>query len=329
MNKVQLALVPLLAAACAGAGAEQNVTIYGLLDSAIVIERGGPEGRATKLESGVSNGSRIGFRGDEDLGGGLSALFVLESGVLVDTGVSDQDGRLFGRQAFVGLRRHGVGTLTLGRQYTPIYKTLTTVDPFENNFGGAAGQLMAGAKAGTRQNNTVMFTSDKVNGLTAQLAYGFGEAAADASAARQMGGSVMVEAGKLTVRAAFNRTDNATATDRARNALLVAKYDFGPVVAGLGYGTSKGAGTTDSRDLIGALTFPFGPHAVMATYIRKDDRSATDAFDAHQYAATYTYKLGKRTLLYASWAKLSNMNFTTTKFGEGDREIDLGMKLVF
>jgi predicted porin len=308
--------------------AQSNVQVYGLIDSAIVVENGGPKGQVTKLESGVSNGSRIGFRGTEDIGDGLSAMFVLEAGVLIDTGVSDNN-ILFGRQAFVGMRKKGLGTVTAGRQYTPLYTTLITIDPSNNNYGGAAGQLMNGEKAGTRQNNTVMFASEKTAGITGQLAYGFGEVAGNAAASRQVGGSLMYEVNKLTLRAGYNKTNNATATDSARNSLVLAKYDFGMLTAGVGMGTNKGMGTTDSRDYIAALTVPFGPHTILATYIKKDDRSVANKFDAHQYASTYIYNLSKRTLVYVAYAKLSNTNFTTTKFGTGNRELDLGIKHTF
>lgn len=328
MKKAVLAAA-VLAIVNTGAFAQSNVQIYGLIDSAVVYESGGPKGSATKLESGVSNGSRIGFRGNEDLGSGLSAVFVLEAGILLDTGASDQNGLLFGRQAYVGLRKKDVGTLAAGRQYTPIYQTLTMIDPSSNNYGGAAGQLMSGEKAGTRQNNALNFSSDKFNGLSGQLAYGFGEVAGNAAASRQVGGSLTYENGPLTLRTAYNKTNNATATDSARNTLSFAKYDFGILTAGVGYGTNRGTGTTQSRDYIAALTVPFGAHTVMATYIRKDDRSAANKFDAHQYAGTYLYALSKRTNVYIAYAKLSNINFTTTKFGTGDREIDLGIKHTF
>lgn len=309
--------------------AQSNVQVYGLIDSAVVVENGGPKGHATKLESGVSNGSRLGFRGNEDLGNGLSAQFVLEAGILVDTGASDQSGLLFGRQAYVGLRKAGVGTLTAGRQYTPIYQTLTMIDPSSNNYGGAAGQLMSGEKAGTRQNNVVKFASDKLSGISGELAYGFGEVAGNSAASRQVGASLTYEQEKLTLRAGYNKNNNATATDSARNTLVLAKYDFGVVTAGVGYGINKGMGTIDSRDYIAALTVPFGPHTILATYIKKDDRSVANKFDAHQWASTYIYNLSKRTNVYVAYAKLSNINFTTTKFGTGDREIDLGIKHTF
>jgi predicted porin len=313
-----------LAAASAPALAQSNVSIYGLLDTAIVVAKGGASGTATKLESGVSNGSRIGFRGTEDMGNDLSALFVLEAGVLMDTGASDQNATLFGRQAYVGLKGN-FGTVTAGRQYTPIYNTLTMVDPFSNNYGGASGQLMAGEKAGTRMSNTVLYATPKVMGLSGQAAYGFGEVPGDAAKSRQFGYSLTYEAGKLLLRGAFNRTTNATATDSTRNALVIAKYDFGFVIGSVGYGDNKGTGKIDSQDYIVGVTVPFGPHALLANAIHKSDRANT-GFDANQVALVYTYALSKRTNWYVGAAKLSNTRFTTTKFGSGDKEYDLGLK---
>jgi predicted porin len=318
-----------LALAGSLAHAQTNVQIYGLIDSALVVESGGPKGSTTKIESGVSNGSRLGFKGTEDLGGGLSAIFLLESGILVDTGASDQNGLLFGRQAYVGLRQKGLGTLTMGRQYTPIYQTLTMIDPSANNYGGAAGQLMSGEKAGVRQNNMVMVTSDTMSGVTGQLAYSAGEVAGNNAASRSFGGSLTYLQGGLTARIGYNQTNNATATDSARNTLAIAKYDFGFLTAGIGYGINKGMGTIDTRDTILALTVPFGRHTVMATFIDKDDRAPAHKFGAQQYAGTYLYSLSKRTSLYAAYAHLSNTRFTTTKFGTGNREFDLGIKHIF
>lgn len=317
-----------LALAAAGACAQSNVAIYGLLDSALVATRGAPEGAETKLESGVSNGSRIGFRGTEDLGDGLSAIFLLEAGIELDTGASDQDGTLFGRQAYMGLKGRW-GTLTAGRQYTPIYHTVTAIDPFNNNYGGAAGQLMSGEKAGTRRPNTVMYASPDMGGLSAQLAYGFGEVPGDLDKSRQLGASLTYKSGPVLLRGGYNRTTNATATDSARNFLIIGEYDFGVLTAGLGYGNNKGQRGIDSRDYIAALTVPLGgAHTLMATLIHKSDRAGTD-MGANQVAAAYTYYLSKRTNVYVAYAKLSNTRFTTTKFGNGDRELDIGIKHLF
>lgn len=325
--KIVMLATAALGIVAAPAFAQSNVTIYGLIDSAVVISRGAPTSQTTKLESGVSNGSRIGFRGTEDLGGGMSALFTLESGVLLDTGANDQNATLFGRQAFVGLRSNA-GTITAGRQYTPIYNTLTMVDPLSNNYGGASGQLMSGEKAGTRMNNTVMYASPKWNGLSTQLAYGFGEQPGDSAKSRQFGYSATYEAGKLLLRGAFNRTTNATATDSARNTLIIAKYDFGPVTGSFGVGDNKGTGKVDSRDYIAGITVPFGVQTILANVIHKTDRANTD-LSANQVAVVYTYALSKKTNWYVAASKLSNIRFATSKFGAGTTEYDLGFKLIF
>jgi predicted porin len=175
----------------------------------------------------------------------------------------------------------------------------------------------------------VLYESPTVAGFNGQIAYGLGEVAGDAAKSRQVGGAIGYENGPLLLRAGFNRTNNATATDHATNSLYVAKYDFGPVVATAGVGINKGTGTTDSRDYIVSATVPFGVHTLMASYIRKDDRAAGDKFDANQIALAYTYNLSKRTNFYAAFSRLSNTNFTTTKFGTGDREIDLGIRHTF
>ena len=103
---------------CAGSGlcsAQSNVAMYGIMDMGVVSESGGAGGRALKLTSGIANGSRLGFKGSEDLGGGVAAIFTMDAGILADTGASAQGGLLFGRQAFVGLAG-AAGTLRLGRQ---------------------------------------------------------------------------------------------------------------------------------------------------------------------------------------------------------------------
>ncbi|WP_308610527.1 porin [Massilia frigida] len=103
---------------CNVAMAQSSVTVYGVADAALVKESGGVAGGVTKMVGGVEGGSRLGFRGTEDLGGGLAAIFTLEMGFNLDTGTSAQGGVAFGRQAFVGLNSKA-GALTLGRQYTP------------------------------------------------------------------------------------------------------------------------------------------------------------------------------------------------------------------
>lgn len=115
--------------------------VYGVIDAGVVAERGCEGDCAkTRLDSGVASGSRLGVRGREDLGGETAAVYALEAGFLSDTGGQEQGGRLFNRQAYVGLDGP-LGVVTLGRQYNLVYETLTDVaDPFH---GGMAGYCSA------------------------------------------------------------------------------------------------------------------------------------------------------------------------------------------
>ena len=101
---------------CGAAHAQSNVTIYGLFDVGVQLEDAS-NGKTVKVVSGGRSGSRLGFRGSEDLGGGLSAIWVGESGLNLDTGGLGQGGRFFGRQVYVGLKG-GWGTLVGGRVAT-------------------------------------------------------------------------------------------------------------------------------------------------------------------------------------------------------------------
>src|SRR5688572_1099677 len=100
--KKSLLACAILGAFTGAAFAQTSVTIYGVVDAG--VERYDNDATdVIRLSSGIQSGSRLGFRGSEDLGGGLSAIFTLESGFNIDDGTMGQGGRLFGRQAFVGV----------------------------------------------------------------------------------------------------------------------------------------------------------------------------------------------------------------------------------
>jgi predicted porin len=311
------------------ASAQSQINIYGVLDAGLAIGSGGPNGRTTEVTSGLSQSSRFGFKGSEDLGNGLAVRFVLEGALAVDTGATDKDNLLFGREAWVGLDSKQWGSVALGRQYTPIYRTLLAVDPFGNNYGGTSGRLMKGETGGTRTANTVTYGTPTFAGFDATLAYAAGEVAGDTAKSRQLGASVGYQAGKLTLRVAHHQIHNATATDRSDSTLYMAKYDFGVVTGSIGYGVNDGMKGAKDRDLLLGVTVPLGQHKVIASYIRKDDRCASTDFDVNQVSVAYNYSLSKRTMAYAAYTLMSNTNFATTKFGTGPREFDLGLRHSF
>jgi predicted porin len=180
MQKKLIALA--VATLASGAAfAQSNVQIYGSVDMGF-SHRGdnivsGVDNK-NAIDSGISAGNRLGFKGVEDLGNGLKALFTLEAGFGVDTGESAQGGRLFGRQAFVGLTGD-FGTAIAGRLYTPHYTMLSTIDPFA---GGTVGQYRNTMGIGllvdgenvfdpTRVDNAVAYVSPSFSGFNVTAAY--------------------------------------------------------------------------------------------------------------------------------------------------------------
>lgn len=356
MKKSVLALA-VLGTMAGTAFAQTSVTIYGIADVGFVAESGAAAGNVRKLTSGVASGSRLGFKGTEDLGGGMNALFLLENGFNADTGTLGQGGALFGRQAYVGLGG-GFGTVTLGRQYTPQYLTLAFADPFGTGMAGDAANIMPNTgNAASRMDNAIKYVTPDLNGFSGELAYGFGEVNGNNTAGRQYGLAVGYKGGPLAVRLGYHNRNNDTATvsgtDTAKNTLLAGTYDFGVAKAHLAYGHNKGlnssplrnagnpfgslvapVASTDSRDALIGVTVPFGPHTVLASYIRKDDKTAANQ-DANQWAIGYRYALSKRTDLYTAYARIKNKNGagytvgSAIEAGSGDKAFNLGIRHTF
>lgn len=163
-----------LAAGIAGAAtaASAQVALYGILDTGVEIlnhVNGNTMVRVPTFTGGQFP-SRWGLRGAESLGGGLSAVFTLESGIAMDSGSSLQNGRLFGRQAFAGLSGN-LGTLTLGRQWTMTFYSL-----FDADVIGAAVFSMASLDSyipNARSDNSISYRGT-FSGLTIGGTYTFG-----------------------------------------------------------------------------------------------------------------------------------------------------------
>jgi predicted porin len=364
--KKSLLVLAVLGTLAGSAAAQTSLSIYGLVDAGLVRENGGPAGNVTKLTSGIQNGSRLGFKGTEDLGGGLQAKFVLEAGFNMDDGTSGQgiaaipagtpgfaarsaSNRLFGRQAYVGLGGTW-GSVTLGRQYNPHYLALAEVDPFG---AGLAGNVANFIPTVLRMDNTIKYTTPTWSGFTADLAYSLGEVPGSNTARRQWGVSVGYANGPLNVKAAYHHgegdiTDAAfpsitpgvvagiPAGQKEKSWLVAGKWDFGVAAAHLAFNSTKADGTLaeDMRDWLVGVSAPFGPGTILASYIRKNDRTTLGA-DANQWALGYTHALSKRTNLYTSFSKVNNdrdLTFTAgnaTERGTGDKQFNVGVRHLF
>lgn len=322
--------------------AQSNVTLYGIIDAGLVFERGGPQGSVAKLGTGVQSGSRIGVRGTEDLGGGLKALFVAESGFCAD-GTSGGNfctggDRFMGRQAYVGLNG-GFGTLKLGRQYSVVFNNLDTIDPFGTGLAGQSNNLVS--EGGTRVNNAVSYELPGMSGFGGQIMYGLGENANDApggdSRNRTIGLGLNYGNGPVYVGFAYQTIDLARVgfpaeNDKLQDVALGGTYDFGPAkLHAYAAKTDNDTKTTDHNDYLLGVSAPVGPGSIMASYVRRNDKTAPNQ-DAHQVGLGYQYDLSKRTNAYFAVAKISNDNgagFTvgnSSDGGTGDRAYNIGVR---
>jgi predicted porin len=334
--------------------------VYGVVDAGVVADGGCRSDCAhTRVDSGVSSGSRLGVRGREELGSGTAAVYTVEAGFLNDTGVSDQNGRLFGRQAFVGLDGP-LGLVTLGRQYNLVYTTLTDVaDPFHGGMAGSAANLVGYTTK--RYDNTIKYTSPRSrSGLIGSVIYSFGESPFNSKVNRAYGATIGYEKGRVNLSITHQRKDNlldATGTtpavdQSASNSLVAANVDFGRFVGYAAYGHSKGDGSsqwdetnpygavaqrdpsTNSRDVLLGVAVPMGATTLLASVIHKDDRGLANR-DANQIAIGASYALSKRTNIYTSVAKIQNRNgagYTVgnaSNRGSGDRAVNIGLKHAF
>lgn len=195
----------LLACCAAPALAQSTVTVYGVVDAFGQYLDG--QSRLGRIQSGGLNSSRLGFRGVEDLGGGLRALFTLESGFSIDDGTLGQGGIFFGRQVFVGLQG-GWGEVTLGRQYSSIYQASNELSVFGNQPAGPSTAVIGGFGNGyepirgatssapgptvgatgngspSRVNNSIRYASPSYSGFKVSTLYGAGEVSGSTSGAR-------------------------------------------------------------------------------------------------------------------------------------------------
>lgn len=346
-----------LAASFGSAAAQSNVTLYGIVDLGLVAERGGVNGALNKISSGAGSVSRFGLRGTEDLGGGLSAIFTLESGVKADTGEQDNAGVLFQRQSWMGLRSKTWGTLTLGRQYTPFYTTFSNyADPFGTNYAGTARNLFPVSGATTRVSNSVLYASPEFNGFSADVQVALGEQAGSLTAGRQTSYALTYHKSALNVRVGrLERNSDISGGadhDSGSNTILAANYDFGGIKLYGAYEADKGynVGTLpntsnpyggvpptpsdNSRELIVGFTMPLGKGSLIASHIHKDDRSSFNQ-DARQNAIGYVYPLSPRTNVYTAYAHIDNKNgagYTVGNNGEvgsGDSAFNLGLRHSF
>ncbi len=337
MKKSLLALA-VLTAITGAASAQSSVTLYGKVDLGLVLDSGNAAGKSVRISSGVTGGSRLGFKGVEDLGGGMKAAFQLETGYCADSAAGAPN-FCTGSNQFMGRQAHGdltgaFGAMSAGRQYSLGFTNLTTIDPFGTGFAGASNNIIN--PSGIRLNNSFQYTTPTMAGFAASGEIAFGEQTGNWEANRETGAAVTYASGPVYVGATFYDVGNANGNGAARkNYTLGGTYDFGVVkvhaLAQKSTGTPTApAASIDVLDLLGGVTVPFAGGSFMADFIHHNDRTGADN-DANQLAAGFIYPLSKRTSIYTSFAKIDNRHaaaFTVgnaTETGTGDKSFDFGV----
>ncbi|KAA0182629.1 porin [Cupriavidus gilardii] len=364
MKKVG-ALIVALGGACGHANAQMSVTLYGVVDTAVeyinhaasapaidtatgqVTQRPGGN-RVSMINSGGLSGSRWGLRGSETLGGRLSAIFTLESGFGPDDGRSSQGGRLFGRQAYVGLQHADYGALTFGRQYTPMFDVLADFTPMR--YAPLYEPLSALLGPAFRLDNTVKY-SGKWGPLSGKAHFSFGAGHGSLGAMpvagggagevpgsfrdnSAYGGSLTYASGRWGVTAIYDQWNPAPTAGNAAGAKKAAaaiSYSAGSVklVAGYRWADTKTAdGNTLLRDdlywvgvnynVVPALLLQLGYYYDNLKLARVGpSTAATNPANPWQISFNADYSLSKRTDVYLSlaYARHSGLNFDSAWTG--------------
>lgn len=320
-------LIALAVLATAGvASAQSSVTLFGIVDATLAVGNGSGAGSSdkTQLTNSGYNASRLGFRGTEDLGGGLSASFWLEAGVNNDNGsgantstnnqgaaAAGGGGLTFNRRSTVSLAG-GWGEVRLGRDYTPQFWNLTVFDPFGTNGVGTTQTLRSslGGPVTVRASNSMgYFLPRDLGGFYGQVQYYLGEnnqtGAATEDDGKGAGLRLGYAAGPVNVALAFSSTNYATGDIKTTN--IGGQYDFGVAKVMAHYNrdrVSAPGSVTQTGYLIGGL-IPMGAGEIRLAYSRSKNNAAVSA-RTNKYAIGYVHNLSKRTALYTTFARVSN-----------------------
>lgn len=306
MKKSLIALAVL--ATTGAAMAQSSVTLYGVADVNVgqtkTTTNGVSAGSIKKVSSGTVNGSRFGFKGTEDLGGGLKAVFQLEQGFNIDTGsVADAAANAFNRQAFVGLTS-SFGSLTAGRQYSAYdalhAATNNTYDTVLATTGTVWGKDYSSVAAYTsRVNNSVAFTSANYGGVSGAVLVGAGEGVG----ARIASLNVMYAAGP--VLAGFAHQSEKTGNVTLKNNLIAGSYDLGMAKLTAGYQNARngqaGTAAAEDKEVQLGVSVPFGAASIAAGVTRSESEDSAGATQSKATGVSLIglYDLSKRTALYA------------------------------
>lgn len=342
MKKSVLA-VAVAAALPAFAQAASNVQLYGILDTSIGFTDNGAanSNNALVVNSGAQSTSRMGIKGEEDLGKGLKAIFNIEAQVFSDTGDS-QGNNFWQRRSVVGLKGN-FGEVRLGRDYTPGFSAAGQTDIMGYGLYGNWLNYTAGVTANTaisgvggiatRASNAVHYTSPAFGntncmastnystecnafsgGLSFAAMYATGENLTGSSNSGDvLGGAVVYKGGPLVAQAYYHDiTVDAAAADSIDQYGAGAQYYFSNNLrVAANWGESKGKGGTlagvKHRAMAIGAGIKLGGGELLGNIIDREVKaSVASDISAMTFGIAYTYPLSKRTNVYATYGQTNN-----------------------
>ncbi|WP_189443396.1 porin [Cupriavidus metallidurans] len=290
--------------------AQSNVTIYGIAEAGIRYSTNANAAKNGKFElsEGAVTASRLGLRGTESLGSGISSFFTLEAGFDLSTGQSLQGssssgytqqgtggtGRLFGRQAFVGLKNE-YGALSFGRQYSVAYQMMGGAQIFGNPTVDTL--IIVSKYTGVRQDNDIKYEG-RFGGLTVGADYAFGEAPGKMSANSGGGVAVGYTFGGASLGATYATTYSADGNEAKRLFGVAGNYVWGPFKATLGYLGNRYK-TSDTRNdlVIGGVSYRPGASWLVGMGAFWDKQRDPGGSRTGTYGMV-SYQFSKRTNVY-------------------------------
>jgi predicted porin len=308
MKKSLLALAALTAFAGV-ASAQSSVTLFGVVDLAARNVKNGTSSLKTLSQDGNAS-SRLGFRGVEDLGGGMRAGFWIEGAISPDTGGTGQNWQRRSTLSLMG----GFGEIRLGRDYTPTFWNHTVFDPFGTNGVGSQTNLMTaygatsiqsnGATTLVRANNTIGYFLPSLGGVYGQFQIAAAEGSPNGN--KYIGGRIGYAGGPVNVAVAIGNTEVSTTRDQ-KGFNIGGSYNLGFMTLMGQYhqytiDNKTGTDPKQKNALFGVLV-PLGAGTLKASYGKV---GGTAGFSATQIAAGYVYDLSKRTAMYGHFSKISN-----------------------
>jgi predicted porin len=337
--KKSLIVVAVAASFASVAHAQSSVTLYGLLDAGLTYTSNVNHNSKWSAGSGGINQSMFGLRGSEDLGGGLKAIFTLESGFNINNGKFANNNGMFNRQAFVGLSSAQFGTVTLGRQYDAAQDYLAPLTatgswggtyfahPFNNDNLNTNG--------GFAVNNSVKYSSANYAGFTFGGTYGFSNQAGAFANNREYSVGAAYQWQGLHLGAAYAQQNNPGVTNAAGTASnggasdgsilgltgnfrqrefgAAGSYSFGPATVGLAWTQSRIDNVAGAQQSLRANNYEInGKYNVTpalglgVAYTFTDGKGygvgadgGSDSVRYHQIGLQADYSLSRRTDVYA------------------------------